>query len=196
MRPVIRTERLVLRELERSDTEHVWTLHGDPDVMRHICLPTVSRSEFDATVLPALLAEQERYRQLGYWTAETRDGEFVGRFVLHPSTPTENGLWEHAPSDHMSLVTLGYRIRRSAWGRGYATEGARALVEHAFAGLGVAEMRATTMAVNVGSRRVLHKLGFEYVVTVHLEWDDPLPGNEFGDVVYRLDEKRWRQLNP
>jgi RimJ/RimL family protein N-acetyltransferase len=194
MRVVVRTGRLVLRQLERSDTENLWSLDGDPDVMRHICLPTVSRAEFESTVVPALLAERERYRQFGYWAAETKDGEFVGRFGLHPSTPTENGLWEHTASDHTSLVTLGYRIRRSAWGRGYATEGSRALVDRAFAELGVAEMRATTMAVNVGSRRVLEKVGFEHTRTVHLEWPDPLEGNELGDVIYRLDEERWRRL--
>jgi hypothetical protein len=56
-----------------------------------------------------------------------------------------------------TTVALGYRLRRSAWGHGYATEGARALVRRAFTELGVGRVVATTMAVNVRSRRVLEK---------------------------------------
>ena len=194
MQVLCRTDRLVLRRFERSDVENLWTLYGDPAVMRFICLPTISRSEFETRVVPELLAEYERYQHFGYWAAETTSGEFVGRVGLHPSTPTDDGLWEHTTSDHTSLVTLGYRIRRAAWGNGYATEAGRALVRRAFTDLGAAEIRATTMAVNVGSRRVLAKLGFQHVGTVHLDWPEPLEGNEHGDVIYRLDPERWRQL--
>jgi RimJ/RimL family protein N-acetyltransferase len=56
-------------------------------------------------------------------------------------------------------VELGDRLRRSAWGMGYATEGSRALVDRAFAEPGVRRVYAETMAVNVASRRVLEKAG-------------------------------------
>jgi RimJ/RimL family protein N-acetyltransferase len=56
-------------------------------------------------------------------------------------------------------VELGYRLRRQAWGRGYATEGSRALIRNGFTELGVRRVFATTMAVNLGSRRVLEKAG-------------------------------------
>ena len=98
--------------------------------------------------------------------------------------------WADAP-EPARVAALGYRLRRSAWGRGYATEGARALVRRAFLELGADEVVATTMAVNVGSRAVLEKAGLRYARTVHLSWDDPLPGNEHGDVEYRLRRDDW-----
>ena len=82
-------------------------------------------------------------------------------------------------------------VRRGAWGRGLATEGARALVRLAFTELGTREIVATTMAVNAGSRRVLEKAGLRYARTVHLDWPDPLAGNEHGDVEYRLPRADW-----
>jgi RimJ/RimL family protein N-acetyltransferase len=98
--------------------------------------------------------------------------------------------WADADGD-TSMVGLGYRLRQDAWGRGYATEGARALVRRAFAELGVTEVVATTMAVNTGSRAVLAKAGLRYARTVHLTWPEPLPGNEDGDVEYRLGREDW-----
>ena len=68
---------------------------------------------------------------------------------------------------------------------------APALVHRAFAELGVTEVVATTMAVNAGSRAVMAKAGLGYLRTVHLEWLDPLPGNEHGDVEYRLHRDQW-----
>jgi RimJ/RimL family protein N-acetyltransferase len=47
------------------------------------------------------------------------------------------------------------------------------------------------MAVNTASRRVLEKAGLRYTRTAYLDWPDPLPGNEHGDVEYRLDRGDW-----
>jgi RimJ/RimL family protein N-acetyltransferase len=96
-----------------------------------------------------------------------------------------------APPGGASVAALGYRLRASAWGRGYATEGARALVCRAFTELAVTRIVATTMAVNTRSRRVLEKAGLGYLRTVHLDWPDPLPGNEHGDVEYQLHRDDW-----
>ncbi|MET9023457.1 GNAT family N-acetyltransferase [Actinopolymorpha sp. NPDC004070] len=187
------TERLVLRRLEPSDADNLWRLYGDPAGMGHISLPTIPRSELDDQVLPELLAEYDECPGFGHWAAETRtDREFVGWFGLHPAVPADDGLWTLGTlEDASAIVSLGYRLRRAAWGRGFATEGARALVQRAFAEVGTAEIRATTMAVNTGSRRVLEKLGFEHIRTLHLDWPDPLEGNEHGDVVYRLRRCDW-----
>jgi RimJ/RimL family protein N-acetyltransferase len=83
-------------------------------------------------------------------------------------------------------IELGYRLRRSAWGRGYATEGLRALIRRAFE-LGIRRVFAQTMAVNLASRRVMEKSGLRFVRTFHLMWDDPIPGTEYGEVEYALD---------
>lgn len=98
--------------------------------------------------------------------------------------------WPDA-SGNTFVVELGYRLRRSAWGQGYATEGSRALVHRAFTELGVHNVVATTMSVNTGSRRVLEKAGLHHTRTVHLEWPEPLEGNEHGEVEYQLSRRDW-----
>jgi RimJ/RimL family protein N-acetyltransferase len=86
---------------------------------------------------------------------------------------------------------LGYRLRRSTWGKGYATEGSRALVRKAFEELAVQRVFAETMAVNLASRRVMEKAGLRFVRTFHLTWDDPIPGTEHGEVEYELTAADW-----
>ena len=81
------------------------------------------------------------------------------------------------------------RLARAAWGRGLATEGARALIERGFAEMGLRRIFAETMAVNVASRRVLEKAGLTFVRTFHLAWDDPIPGAEHGEVEYEITSR-------
>jgi RimJ/RimL family protein N-acetyltransferase len=114
---------------------------------------------------------------------ELLGGGFLGWLSLQP--PPDGGTAE---------LDLGYRLRRSAWGRGYATEGARALVRTAFGVLGAQRVFAQTMAVNLRSRRVMEKAGLRYLRTFHLEWDDPIPGTEHGEVEYEL--RRAHRLAP
>lgn len=194
MTPVLATVRLAFRQFTSADVDDLLALDGDPRVMRFLDHQAKSRAQIQAEVLPELLACYDRYPGFGTWAARTRsDDGFIGWFGLRPVTPTAAAMvdWPDAPPGPITVASLGYRLRASAWGRGYATEGARALVRWAFTGLGVHQIVATTMTVNTGSRRVLEKAGLSYVRTVHLEWPDPLPGNEHGDVEYRLDRRDW-----
>lgn len=192
----------MLRRLARTDADagNVLALDGDPRVMRFLGPPR-SRDEVARESLPALLAFGESHPDLGVWAAETRaGGEFVGWLSLRPVVPAPEPMveWRTAPRGDTGTVMLGYRLRHDAWGRGYATEGSRALLDYAFAADAhespVQCIVATTMAVNAGSRRVLEKIGMRYLRTVHLEWDDPLPGNEHGDVEYQITRARWPAL--
>lgn len=192
--PVQATDRLTLRQFTRADVDDLLALDGDPRVMRFLDHQTKSRAQIQAEVLPRLLAYYDRYPGFGFWAAHTRSGGgFIGWFGLRPVTPTAAAMvhWADAPPGEVTVASLGYRLRASAWGRGYATEGARALVRRAFTALGVSQLVATTMTVNIGSRRVLEKAALTYARTVHLDWPNPLPGNEHGDVEYRLDRHDW-----
>jgi RimJ/RimL family protein N-acetyltransferase len=77
------------------------------------------------------------------------------------------------------------------WARGYATEGARALVARAFDELGARRVWAGTMAINTASRRVMEKAGLRYVRTSYGEWPERIPGDEHGDVEYALTREEW-----
>lgn len=94
---------------------------------------------------------------------------------------------EPTPGD----VELGYRLHTAAWGRGFATEGALAIVDKGFAELGVQRVVAQTMAVNAGSRRVLEKVGLRCVRIFHERYGEPLEGAEHGEVEYVLTREEW-----
>lgn len=194
VKPVPVSTRLALRQFTTADVNDLLTLDGDPRVMRFLAPKTKSRAQIQAEVLPRFLACYRRYPGFGYWAAHTRrDGGFIGWFGLRPVAPAATAMvdWLDADPGDITVVSLGYRLRTSAWGRGYATEGARALIRGAFTDLGVSQIVATTMAVNTASRRVLEKAGLQYVRTVYLDWPDPLPGNEHGDVEYQLNRNGW-----
>lgn len=180
----LETERLTLRRFTADDVENLVELDSDPDVMRYINggRPT-PRDEIENDVLPAFLAYYERDDGYGFWAAvEKSTGRFVGWFHLRPA--------QDAPPGE---VELGYRLRASAWGKGYATEGSRALVDKGFAELGVERVFATTMTVNVASRRVVEKAGLRFVRTFHQPWPDYIEGQEQGDVEYALLKSEWQQ---
>jgi Acetyltransferase (GNAT) domain len=82
------------------------------------------------------------------------------------------------------------------WGRGYATEGSRALIDLAFGtpALAVGRVFATTMAVNAGSRRVMEKAGLRFVRLFHQDWPDRIEGDH-GDVEYALTRAEWEQAH-
>ncbi|MGH3739084.1 MAG: GNAT family N-acetyltransferase [Micromonosporaceae bacterium] len=179
--PVLQTARLVLRRFTGDDVDLLVELDSDPEVMRFLGNGKPTPREAAERTLQAVIEAYDRYPGYGCWAAyERATGSFVGWFALCPA--------EGKPVD---VPELGYRLRRAVWGRGYATEGSRALVAKAFTELGARRVWAETMAVNTGSRRVMEKAGLRYLRTVHLEWDDPLPGTEHGEVEYAVDRADW-----
>jgi RimJ/RimL family protein N-acetyltransferase len=171
---------VILRRFTAADADALAELHGDAAVMRYIDDP-VPRDVVETETLPAILRE---YAELpaGFGQFAALAPDFVGWFSLKRATSV--GL---DPAD----VELGYRLLPSAWGRGLATRGVGLLLDRAFTGLGVLRVVATTMAVNVGSRRVLDKAGLRHVDTFFHDWPDPLPGAEHGDVVYASTQEEW-----
>ncbi len=99
----------------------------------------------------------------------------------------------HGPDqpDDPTVSDLGYRLLRRYWRQGLASEASRALLAHAFDTVGQSRVIAQTMAVNVASRGVMEALGMRHVRTYHPDFDDPLPGSEFGEVEYELTRAEW-----
>lgn len=185
MQVFLETERLVLRRFTEDDVDNLVELDGDPDVMHFITGGrTTSRADIQDDFLPAFLRYYDRYPGYGFWAAVERStGDFLGWFHLRP--PPAGGIADEPE--------LGYRLRRSAWGKGYASEGALALVDKAFVELGARRVFAETMAVNTASRRVMEKAGLSYLRTFHAEWPDKIDGDEQGDVEYALLREDWQR---
>ena len=184
MQVFLETDRLVLRRFTMADTDNLVSLDADPAVMHYITggRPT-SREEIENEFLPAYLDYYQRYEGYGFWAAiEKETGDFLGWFHFRPG--------EHAAPGE---AELGYRLRKSAWGKGYATEGSRALIRKGFTEFGVQRVNAETMAVNQASRRVMEKAALKLVRTFHQPWPYPIDGDQFGGVEYALDKTGWQQ---
>ena len=178
------TQRLVLRRFTMADVDNLVCLDADPGVMHFITggIPT-AREEIEQEILPAFLAYYERFEGYGFWAAiEKPTGQFLGWFHLRPR--------EGASLDE---AELGYRLRKSAWGKGYATEGSRALIRMGFTEFGVRRVVAETMAVNLASRRVMEKAGLTLARSFHRPWPYPIEGDDLGDVEYALDKADWER---
>ena len=184
MQVFLETERLVLRRFTEDDVDTLVALDSDPAVMHFINGGTpTSRDAIQNDFLPAFLRYYERFAGYGFWAAiEKSTGAFLGWFHFRP--PKGSSLDE---------AELGYRLRKAAWGRGYGTEGSRALIRKGFTEFGVERVVASTMAVNLASRRVMEKAGLTLVRTFHQEWPDHIEGEEHGDVEYALEKADWER---
>ncbi|QQC87501.1 GNAT family N-acetyltransferase [Streptomyces alfalfae] len=180
----LETERLALRHFTADDAELLIELDSDPAVMRYLSggdptAPEVVRER----QLPNILAGYEKWGgDLGLFAAHEKDGgAFIGWFLLRPE-----------PDGPLDEVELGYRLRRPAWGKGYATEGSRALLGKAFTRLGVRVVWAETMSVNRGSRNVMEKLDMRLAATIPTPPDmAAIEGSELGGVRYEITREQW-----
>lgn len=184
---VLETDRLLLRRFTEADAGPLAVLYGDPRVMRFITRQPPSRAEVEAKILPAYLLEyRELAGGLGSFAAiEKETGLMAGRFSLKPAS--SYGL--------TGGTELGYRLCPAFWGRGLATEGARALIGSVFGHLRLDHVVATTMADNTSSWRVLEKCGMSRVRTFYYPDAGLMPGAEHGDFVYELTRSDWASMN-
>ena len=179
--PALETERLLLRRWQRSDREPFAALNGDEEVMEHF--PSVlSRAESDR-MIANLEARFERHGY-GLWAVKVRaTGEMIG-FV---------GLNVPAFEAHfMPAVEVGWRLSKSAWGHGYATEAARASLSYGFSEAGLEEIVAMTTTNNSRSAAVMERLGMSRDPADDFEH----PGIERGHplrrhILYRLSSDEW-----
>jgi RimJ/RimL family protein N-acetyltransferase len=181
---ILETPRLVLRQFTADDADNLFDLNSDPEVMRYLTggRPT-PREEIRDRLIPYHLGVYGRLDRLGTWAAESAaTGEFLGWFHFRPG---------HG-SDDITDIELGYRLRRSTWNKGYATEGSRALVSMGFTDLDVERVFALPMAANTASRRVLEKCGLTLAGTTPYKGADVIEGAEHGEVEYALTKPEWQ----
>jgi RimJ/RimL family protein N-acetyltransferase len=170
----LRTDRLVMRRWQDGDREPFAALNADPHTMRFFP-GTLDRVASDAMV--DLLEERFEAQGFGLWALEiARTGQFIGFTGLNPmpdDVPGGGG------------TEVGWRLARTAWHHGYATEAARAALDVAFGRLGMAEIYSMAAVLNEPSLAVMRRLG----LTEFARWDDPrIPGGSplRPRVTYRL----------
>lgn len=149
---IIKTNRLGLRNWKHSDELPFIEMGKDAEVMRHF--PTVLS---DAESLDLIKRLSDHYKEYGYTyfaVDELETGEFIG------FTGLKNQVWE---SEFTPCVDMGWRLKRAAWGKGFATEAARACLEAAWPKFGLKEVLAFATDTNLASQRVMQKIGMNHI---------------------------------
>ena len=154
---ILQTERLIVRTWSMEDLPAACKLWGDPKVMELID----SRGGLDeGQVREKLEKEVKSQGEYGvqYWALISKDTQdVVGCCGLRPYN-----LDEH-------IYELGFHISSKFWGQGYATEAARGVIDYAFRELNASKLFAGHNPANAVSRRVLEKLGFQYLEDQYYE---------------------------
>ncbi len=161
----LETERLVLRMFEERDLDDYAKMCSDSQVMHYLGGRALSRQETWRHI--AMFVGHWQLRGYGLLAAELREsGRFIGRL----------GLWR--PEGWPGLE-IGWAVDRPHWGNGYATEGARAVLRHAFDERGIASLISIIHPENKASIRVAEKIGETY--------DRPGVFNGAEALIYKID---------
>ncbi len=149
--PWLETLRLEMRDFVAADYDDLWRLGRDPRVMRYIGNGKPLSEDGVARLLARILGYDALYPDLGIWHASRRDtGAFVGWFSLKYAGKSAD-------------IEVGYWLLPAAWGCGFATEGAQAMVDYAFDDLCLHRIIGVTHCGNRASQRVLMKAGLDDV---------------------------------
>ncbi len=150
MSVLLKIERLILRRITLADAADMAAMNADPKVMRYVGDGKPRSPEQSLTGIRRALRIYDTYPGLGVFVAEEkRTRKFAGVFHLVYVIKTVE-------------VEIGYRLPQSAWGKGYATEGAAALLRYGFETVGLDRIIGLTYPANKPSQRVLEKIGMKY----------------------------------
>ena len=148
---IVITDRLVIRLFRRSDAEAMTRIFSDPEVMRFGA--GVQTFEWTQDWIQRCLADYQRKSGIGVWAAVEKESETVIGYC---------GLFHFPDVCGHPETELGYRLARPYWGRGYATEAARAVLNYGFNTLRLPRLISIIDPLNFGSIRVAEKLGMHY----------------------------------
>jgi GrpB-like predicted nucleotidyltransferase (UPF0157 family) len=147
----LETEHLIIKEPRPSHLADLIALRADPDVMRFIGSNNGKpQPAHEVEIFLKVAIEYQQKYGFGFCSVFEKDtGEFVG----------QAGLFHVGFNETQSEIEVGYRLHKKFWGRGYATELARALIHWGFENLPNDKFVAFVLSENIGSRRVLEKAG-------------------------------------
>jgi ribosomal-protein-alanine N-acetyltransferase len=147
----IRTERLVLRPIESEDLDAYAGMYADPEVVRYLGDPRTASREETAAWLDRAIRRNEREGWDLRSVLRVDDGALVGRCGIAV-----------LEIDGVDEREIGFVLGREHWGRGFATEAATAMRDHAFGALGLSRLASPIHPENEASKRVVRKIGMTY----------------------------------
>ncbi|RQO30298.1 GNAT family N-acetyltransferase [Taibaiella sp. KBW10] len=155
------TERLILRTLLPTDIEGLFALDSDPEVHRYLGnKPTTTKEAAGAAI--EFIRKQYLDNGIGRWAViDKHTNDFIGWAGLK--------LVKEETNKHIDYYDLGYRLRKEYWGKGIATEAAKACLSYAFDTLNARVVYAIADCENTGSDKVLKKSGLRFIETFDLD---------------------------
>ena len=181
--PTLETERLILRRWRERDREPFAALNADPAVCEFFPVDSFSREQSDALI--TRIEEEFETHGYGCWAVEVKGGPpligFVGLFV-----PT-------FAAHFTPCVEIGWRLARSAWGQGYASEASREVLRFSFEDAELDALVSMTTVANLRSRAVMERLGFSRDPAEDFDHPNLAPESPLlRHVLYRLSRENWR----
>lgn len=175
-----KTDRLILREWDEGDADRFYEVMNSPAVMRHLG-GVQDRATWDAAV--GRIKGFQRDFGHTFWLLERKeDGELLGFCGLKRVNAGGTGL--------TGQFEIGWRLRESAWGQGYAKEAAIASLDLAFGKFGAPHVVALTVEQNAESQGLMKRLGMKR--RAELDFDDPRFGPELNPtIVFSIDAADW-----
>lgn len=149
----LETQRLLLRKLEETDVERMFLLDSNPEVMKYIGVPVLTKPEESLGVIRMIQKQYEENGTGRLAVIEKETGLLIGWSGLKLLTEEING--------YKNVLDLGYRYLPESWGKGYALEAAKASLELGFNEMKADAIYAHAHSGNEGSNHILRKLGFE-----------------------------------
>ena len=182
---ILETERLHLRPLALEDADLSIEIFTDPDVMRYVW-DVMTPSEVETSMANHIL--RGAGGRIGVWSATDRStGEKLGTGALLPMPiDDEDTNWDDLKSERYpeAEIEVGYFLKKSAWGKGYATEICKRLLAFAFEQTDLPEIVATTDNGNAASQHVLTKCGFQLKGRRYCYAEDDCPD-------FRITREEW-----
>jgi [ribosomal protein S5]-alanine N-acetyltransferase len=151
----VETERLILREILPSDEQGMFELDSDPEVHTYLGNNPVKILQ-ESREMIIMIRQQYIDHGIGRWAViEKKTNNFIGWAGFKLVKEEING--------HSDFYDLGYRFIKKYWGKGFATEAAKACIDYGFKKMNLSEIYARTMVDNLNSRKVLEKAELTFV---------------------------------
>ena len=150
MQIIFETPRLILGQFTEDDAGLILDLNSDPEIVKYVHEPVLITEEQAKKIIADIILPQYK-NNLGRWATYTKsNNEFIGWC----------GLKYLADKDE---IDLGYRFKKNAWGKGYATEAAKHTLDHGFNNLDLKLITGRAHIENIASIKVLEKIGMQFI---------------------------------
>ena len=178
---IVSTERIIIRNWQPLDSLPFAVMNADKQVMEFFPSPLTT---IETEAMIARINKHLEQHHFGLWAAELKEtGEFIGFIGL--SIP-------NLSASFMPCIEIGWRLAQPYWGRGLATEGAKAVLAYGFNQLKLEEIVSFTTINNVRSRQVMEKIGLSHNVADDFNHPNlPLTHPLSRHVLYRLSRAQW-----